>query len=83
MPRSCRATFEACRVAGGDNAFRLTPMAYGLESVPQLESFIVTLTRFEAVKDRGLSLDEWAERHVLFMRAQCRPALDALELRVL
>jgi hypothetical protein len=33
----------------------------------RLESFIVTPTPIAAVIDRGLTRDEWAERHVLFM----------------
>lgn len=33
----------------------------------QLESFVVTPTRLAAVADRGLSRDQWAERHLLFM----------------
>ena len=33
----------------------------------RLESYIVTPTPIAAVIDRGLTRDEWAERHVLFM----------------
>ena len=33
----------------------------------RLESFIVTPTPIAAVSDRGLTREEWAERHVLFM----------------
>ena len=33
----------------------------------RLESFIVTPTKFSAVTDRGLSREEWADNHVLFM----------------
>ncbi|MEI6335492.1 MAG: DEAD/DEAH box helicase family protein [Methylococcaceae bacterium] len=33
----------------------------------RLESFIVTPTPIAAVIDRGLTRDEWADRHVLFM----------------
>ena len=33
----------------------------------RLESFIVTPTPIAAVIDRGLSCEEWAEKHVLFM----------------
>ena len=33
----------------------------------RLESFILTPTEFSAVSDRGLSRQEWEERHVLFM----------------
>ncbi|MDH5767183.1 MAG: restriction endonuclease subunit R, partial [Gammaproteobacteria bacterium] len=33
----------------------------------RLESYIVTPTKFSAVTDRGLSREQWAENHVLFM----------------
>ena len=33
----------------------------------RLESFIVTPTPIAAVIDRGLTREEWADRHVLFM----------------
>lgn len=33
----------------------------------RLESFIVTSTTFAAMQDKGLSKDEWAKRHMLFM----------------
>lgn len=33
----------------------------------RLESFVVTPTPFAAVTDRGLTREQWAVRHVLFM----------------
>lgn len=32
-----------------------------------LESFIVTPTRYAVVQDRGLTIEQWADNHVLFM----------------
>lgn len=36
----------------------------------RLESAIVTPTEFAQIKDRGLSISDWASRHVFFMTAQ-------------
>lgn len=43
-----------------------------------LESFIVTPTRYAAVQDRGLTLNEWRARHVLFMNEAESRYMDAL-----
>lgn len=48
-----------------------------------LESFIVTPTRYAAVKDRGLNQEKWAERHVLFMHENNHDYLNVLFSEVL
>ncbi|MCH8536283.1 MAG: DEAD/DEAH box helicase family protein [Alkalimonas sp.] len=48
-----------------------------------LESFIVTPTRFMAVQDRGLTIDEWAAIHVLFMNEGQQDYVDRLFKRLL
>jgi type III restriction/modification enzyme restriction subunit len=47
-----------------------------------LESCIVTPTRYAVVKDRGLTIQEWEDRHVLFMHESGEDYINTLFRKV-